>query len=254
MKVFELLDLVNEICPFEDAFNDDKVGLLIGSGSKTISKVVVAHDLEKSTLKYCIENNINTVISYHPATYKQFDNLNEDLMLSKLSLEYYKENINVISVHTAQDVCKDGNGDTLSQIFNLKNIEIFGKTSTGKGVGRIGEILKQDATTLSSLIEKELSTKIVRTNNHYHNQENIQKIAFVPGSGTQFLNEVLGKVDVFITGDVSHHHFLLGDEYNMGFVQLNHVSTEKPGIQSFTNKLSKVLDMDIKYFYNKYYE
>ena len=97
-------------------------------------------------------------------------------------------------------------------------------------------------------------TKIVRTNSQYHNLKNIEKIAFVPGSGTQFLDEILGKTDVFITGDASHHHFLLTDEYNMGFIQLNHISTEKPGMQAFTDKLNKVLKINIKYLYNKYYE
>ena len=77
MKVFDLLDVVNKICPFEDAFDDDKVGLLIGSGANDVSGIVVSHDLEKSTLDYCKENNINTVISYHPATYKKYDDLNE---------------------------------------------------------------------------------------------------------------------------------------------------------------------------------
>ena len=254
MKVFELLDLINEICPLEDAFEDDKVGLLIGSGQNTISGIVVVHDLDNSALQHCKEHNINTVISYHPATYKKFDDLNEDLMFSKLSLDFYKENINVISIHTAQDVCKDGNGDTLSKIFNLTNVGIFGKTTAAKGVGRIGTINKHNANSLNALIEATLSTTIIRTNSYFQKQEDIQTIAFVPGSGTQFLNEVLGKVDVFITVDASHHHFLLSDENNMGFVQLNHISTEKPGMQSFVNKLNKILDLDIKYLYNEYYE
>ena len=218
MKVFDLLDVVNKICPFKDAFDDDKVGLLIGSGTNEVSGIVVSHDLEKSTLDYC------------------------------------KENINVLSIHTAQDVCVGGNGDTLTKIFNLTDVQIFGETSPGKGVGKIGRIKNHDANSLSALIESELSTKIVRTNSHYHKLNNIEKIAFVPGSGTQFLDEILGKTDVFITGDASHHHFLLTDEYNMGFIQLNHISTEKPGMQAFTEKLNKVLEIDIKYLYNKYYE
>ena len=254
MKVFDLLEVVDKICPFEDAFDGDKVGLLIGSGTNDVSGIVVSHDLEKSTLDYCKENNINTVISYHPATYKKFDDLNEDLMLSKLSLEYYKENINVISIHTAQDVCIGGNGDTLTKIFNLTDVQIFGETSPGKGVGKIGSIKNHDANSLSALVENELSTKIVRTNSHYHKLNNIEKIAFVPGSGTQFLDEILGKTDVFITGDAAHHHFLLTDEYDMGFIQLNHISTEKPGMKSFTDKLGKLLEMNIVYLYNKYYE
>lgn len=254
MKVFELLDVVDKICPFEDAFDDDKVGLLVGSGENEISGIVVSHDLEKSTLDYCKENSINTVISYHPATYKKYDDLNEDLMLSKISLEFYKENINIISIHTAQDVCIGGNGDTLIEIFNLTDIQIFGETSPGKGVGKIGRVKNHDANSLSTLIENKLSTKIVRTNSHFPKLKNIEKIAFVPGSGTQFLHEILGKTDVFITGDASHHHLLLTDEHKMGFIQLNHISTEIPGMKSFTEKLGKVLDMNIIYLYNKYYE
>ena len=96
--------------------------------------------------------------------------------------------------------------------------------------------------------------KIVRTNSHFPKLKNIEKIAFVPGSGTQFLHEILGKTDVFITGDASHHHLLLTDENKMGFIQLNHISTEIPGMKSFTEKLGKVLDMNIIYLYNKYYE
>jgi len=175
VKVFDLLDVVNKICPLKDAFDDDKVGLLIGSGTNDVSGIVVSHDLEKSTLDYCKENNINTVISYHPATYKKFDDLNEDLMLSKLSLDYYKENINVISIHTAQDVCIGGNGDTLAKIFNLTDVQIFGETSPGIGVGKIGRIENHDSNSLSALIENELSTKIVRTNSQYHKLKNIEK-------------------------------------------------------------------------------
>ena len=254
MKVFDLLDVVNKICPLKDAFDDDKVGLLIGSGTNDVSGIVVSHDLEKSTLDYCKENNINTVISYHPATYKKFDDLNEDLMLSKLSLDYYKENINVISIHTAQDVCIGGNGDTLAKIFNLTDVQILEKPHQEKELEKLAELENHDSNSLSALIENELSTKIVRTNSQYHKLKNIEKIAFVPGSGTQFLDEILGKTDVFITGDASHHHFLLTDEYNMGFIQLNHISTEKPGMQAFTDKLNKVLKINIKYLYNKYYE
>ena len=62
MKVFDLLEVVDKICPFEDAFDDDKVGLLIGSGTNNVSGIVVSHDLEKSTLDYCKENTFTQLI------------------------------------------------------------------------------------------------------------------------------------------------------------------------------------------------
>lgn len=254
MKVVELIKIVNQICPFEDAFEDDKVSLLIGAGTNTVSGVVVSHDLDEATLKYCIKNKINTVISYHPATYRQFENLNEDLMLSKISLNYYKENINVISIHTAQDVSDHGNADILAGLFNLRNIKNFGLTLNERGVGRIGEIEEKDSDSMQEFVKEKLRTEIIRTNNYFKSQKNINTIALVPGSGTQFLQEILGKVDLFITGDVSHHHFLLADEYEMGIMQLNHISTEKPGMKIFTEKLNKTLKTEIEYLYNEYYE
>ena len=56
MNVDNLLDTIDKICPLEDAFEDDKVGLLIGARANTVSGIVVSHDLDLRTLQYCKEN------------------------------------------------------------------------------------------------------------------------------------------------------------------------------------------------------
>ena len=76
----------------------------------------------------------------------------------------------------------------------------------------------------------------------------------MPGSGTQFLEEIIFKVDVFITGDISHRYLLKGDETHLGLIQVNHLSTEIPGMTKFVNKLGNHLGTKLEYFYNKYYE
>ena len=60
MNVSELIKTVNNITPFELAFEDDKVGLLIGSEENDVSGVLIAHDLENSILEQLDNNNINT--------------------------------------------------------------------------------------------------------------------------------------------------------------------------------------------------
>ena len=60
--------------------------------------------------------------------------------------------------------------------------------------------------------------------------------------------------DVFITGDISHRYLLKGDEMNLGLVQVNHLSTEIPGMKRFVHNLSIELGTKLEYFYNKYYE
>ena len=63
MNVSELLNIVNALVPIEYAFEDDYVGITIGSEHSEVNGIVVGHELEKSLLKYCTDKNINTVIS-----------------------------------------------------------------------------------------------------------------------------------------------------------------------------------------------
>ena len=40
----------------------------------------------------------------------------------------------------------------------------------------------------------------------------------------------------------------------MGVVQVNHISTEIPGMKNFTDKISESLNTKITYLHNEYYE
>ena len=42
---------------------------------------------------------------------------------------------------------------------------------------------------------------------------------------------------LIVTGDISHHHFLLADVSKIGLVQISHISSEIPGIDKFSSEL-----------------
>ena len=52
MKVSELLKIVDGIVPLENAFEDDLVGITIGSEENEVNGIVVAHELDKQLLDY----------------------------------------------------------------------------------------------------------------------------------------------------------------------------------------------------------
>jgi len=256
VKISELIKVINETTPFELAFDDDKVGLLIGSEDNEISEILVAHDLENSVLEHVLNNNINTVISYHPVPMNQ--SLNEEGeyvdKLTGLSLEFEKEKINVITVHTAQDVKNNGNAEALVDLFNITDVKVFANSNENYGAGRIGTIDNISTDEFLKLVEKKLNTKIIRTNNHYGKIDEISKLAILPGSGTQFIDEIITEADVFLTGDISHRYYLLADDNELGLVQVNHISTEIPGMSKFAKEISEELNIRVEYFYNKNYE
>ena len=225
MKLFELLDNVNKIVPLKYAFEDDSVGITIGDNESNVNNIVIGHELDDYLLEYCSDNNVDTVITYHPPPFKKIteEDDSENFLPDSITTSFIDSSINVITIHTAQDVCKDGNADTLVDLFNIKNPKVFAQTVGKYGAGRYGTIDMVSPLELKKLIENKLNTKIIRTNEYFENMAEIGQIAVLPGSGTQFMEEILQISQVFITGDISHRYLLKADEEKMGLIQIGHI-------------------------------
>ena len=256
MKLFELLDNVNKIVPLKYAFEDDSVGITIGDNESNVNNIVIGHELDDYLLEYCSDNNIDTVITYHPPPFKKIieEDDSENFLPDSITTSFLDSSINVITIHTAQDVCKDGNADTLVDLFNIKNPKVFAQTVGKYGAGRYGTIDMVSPLELKKLIENKLNTKIIRTNEYFENMAEIGQIAVLPGSGTQFMEEILDITQVFITGDISHRYLLKADEEKMGLIQIGHISSEIPGMRKFVEKFNKFMELEINYVYKDFYE
>ena len=256
MKLFELLDNVNKIVPLKYAFEDDSVGITIGDKESNVNNIVIGHELDDYLLEYCSDNNVDTVITYHPPPFKKIteEDDSENFLPDSITTSFIDSSINVITIHTAQDVCKDGNADTLVDLFNIKNPKVFAQTVGKYGAGRYGTIDMVSPLELKKLIENKLNTKIIRTNEYFENLADISHIAVLPGSGTQFMEEILEITQVFITGDISHRYLLKADEEKMGLIQIGHISSEIPGMRKFVEKFNKFMELEINYVYKDFYE
>ena len=256
MKLFELLDNVNKIVPLKYAFEDDSVGITIGDNESNVNNIVIGHELDDYLLEYCSDNNVDTVITYHPPPFKKIteEDDSENFLPDSITTSFIDSSINVITIHTAQDVCKDGNADTLVDLFNIKNPKVFAQTVGKYGAGRYGTIDMVSPLELKKLIENKLNTKIIRTNEYFENMPEIGQIAVLPGSGTQFMEEILDISQVFMTGDISHRYLLKADEEKMGLIQIGHISSEIPGMRKFVEKFNKFMELEINYVYKDFYE
>ena len=256
MNVSTLLEHINKLTPLDHAFDDDSVGLVIGDETSKVKNLIVGHELEESLLDHCKNNSVDTVVTYHPPPYKRIidENEVETYIPDPITESFINSSLNVISIHTAQDVCKDGNADTLVELFGMSDVSIFANTIDNFGAGRKGTINKLSPADFKKDVENKLNTKIIRTNEYFNDIKEIQNIAVLPGSGTQFIDEIIDSVDVFITGDISHRYLLKADEARLGLIQVGHISTEIPGMKKFVEKLEKELNLKLNYVYRKYYE
>ena len=248
MNIKGLMEQIETIVPLSNAFFDDKVGLLIGNEREEVTNLIVAHDLTLDLLDHCIDNNINCVIVYHPPIHKPLDFVRYDNPYTEVVARFLYNNISVLSLHTALDVAEGGNADTLADLFDLKEIKKFAYSNENFSAGRIGYIPSISPEDFLTFVEKKLNTKILRTNKYFSEMKSVERVALLPGSGTDFINEVIGEADVYLTGDISHHHFLTADIANLGLVQISHISSEIPGIDKFSTKLATLLNMNLSYY------
>ena len=130
MNVGKLLETVNSLVPLNYAFDDDFVGLTVGSEDSEVKGVAVAHELENSILDYSTNNNINTLITYHPPPLKKIlkDDGTEAFEDDLLTAKCRESGFNIITIHTAQDVCNGGNADSLVDLFGITDTKVFART------------------------------------------------------------------------------------------------------------------------------
>ena len=247
MDINDLIQNIQKIVPFENAFEGDNVGLILGSEKEEVQNIIVAHDLTLELLEHCLKQKINCVIVYHPPIHNSLDFVRFDNPYTEVVAKFIFNNISVISLHTALDASPGGNADVLSELFEIDEITKFAYTNESNAAGRIGKIKEILPTNFLTEIENVLNTKVLRTNKYFTELKKINTIALLPGSGTDFLNEVINKADVYVTGDVSHHHFLLADVSKIGLIQISHIASEIPGIDKFCTNLAELIKINLTY-------
>ena len=72
---------------------------MIGDESNKVENLTVGHELEESLLEYCKNNNIDTVVTYHPPPYKRIidENEVETYLPDPITESFVDSSINVIS-------------------------------------------------------------------------------------------------------------------------------------------------------------
>lgn len=76
----------------------------------------------------------------------------------------------------------------------------------------------------------------------------IHSIAVISGSGDHFFKEAVAKgIDLFITGEFDHPMYLQARDYKKNVLMLGHYESERYGVQSIGDYLSKKLSLEFTF-------
>lgn len=125
MKVKEVVKIIAEIIPPEQAEEYDNVGLLCGNTERNVSGILICHDALEKTIDEAILKNINFIISFHPIIFNGLKKITGSTYVEKAILKAIENKIAIYVVHTALDNDYFGVNFKICETLNLKNQKIL---------------------------------------------------------------------------------------------------------------------------------
>lgn len=236
----------------------DNTGLLINCSvpednnntvPTTKPKVLLTVDLTNAVAKEAITHGCNLIIAYHPFIFPSWKFLDPDRNTQHRSaIQLIQNSISVYSPHTAMDAAKGGINDWMAlglvkndftAISSIVSIEKCSSVPGDDSIGYGRVVTLNQPLNLAKLIENIKEScgishlQIASPFGDASHYNNVKKIALCAGSGSGVFKALNGwdDIDVFYTGEMSHHDLLKMKEMGKTCIVCNHTNTERGYLQ-----------------------
>lgn len=235
--VKEIYDYINSFAPFSTQEAWDNSGLLLGDPEKQVKTVAVALDATLETVKAAKKAGAQLLVTHHPVIFSPL----KKITAGSVVYELLTGGISVISAHTCWDCAAGGVNDTLAELLGFSNPQPLALEETAVPMARLVETDPMSGEELAQRVKEKLGCHLRLADAG----KPITKIALCGGSASSLVYEAIGKVDAFITGDLSHHVFIDAADSSMTVIAAGHFETEMPSMKPFEQRLKeKFEDID----------
>lgn len=228
--VKQIYDFINSLAPFCTQESWDNSGLLLGNPEREVSKVSLALDATAKTVAAAKKNGAELMITHHPVIFSPV----KKVLAGSVIYELLSNSISAISAHTCLDSAQGGVNDTLAELLGLEDIEPLELDGTDVPLvrkGRLPHTMSGDE--LASLVKEKLGCNLRLADAG----RPINTVAVCGGSLSSLTYELIGKVDAFVTGDLTHHYFIDAADSGLTAIAAGHFETENPVMQVLKAKL-----------------
>ena len=194
--------------PLANAESWDAPGLVAGSLTKQVKKVLLTVDVTDDVVAEAITGEFDLILAHHPFLMRGVTGLAEQSAKGNVISALIKHNIALYSAHTNADGSATGTSATLTKAIGLTQVRSFdavgnaGETASGR-IGSIGGLTLGDiAARLAAALPQTASG--VRVSGSF--EQSISTVALAAGAGDSFADAAykLG-AELFISSDLRHH-------------------------------------------------
>ncbi len=229
MKLYEIIEKIEEKIPLHYACEWDNVGLILGRRDSEITKVMTALDLDIDVAEKAKQEGAQLIVTHHPIMFSKINKINDDTPEGRCILFMIENGIALYSAHTNLDCAKGGTNDFLANLYGLENISVFETTYTDENGADYG--LCREGTLKTPMKLKELAMsikeKLGADSISYIGDDNkiIKTVSICSGGGGSMISDKI-RSDVYITGDVKYSNARDAAALGLAVIIAPHYNTE----------------------------
>jgi dinuclear metal center YbgI/SA1388 family protein len=203
----ELLETLDEFWPLAGADEWDAPGLVCGSLSSRISRILLTVDVTDEVVEEAIAGGFDLVIAHHPLLLRGVKTVAEVSSKGSILAKAIRANLSIYAAHTNADIVPRGVSAALASAFGLVNTRPLVETGAQTGHGRVGALevetsLGEFAKALARVLPS--SATGVRVAGSFETR--IRTVAVCGGAGDSFIEGAYDSgADVYVTSDLRHH-------------------------------------------------
>ena len=208
--VADILNFIETLAPRTMKMEWDNVGLLCGSKSAEVTKVLVALDPFEGVCQEAVE-------------------------IGRSIMRLCRHGISAINAHTNLDQAPGGVNDVLAAKLGLENVEIV-NPKDGIGLMRCGDVAEQSLENFLALVKECLGCDGLR---YVCGSKTVHKVAVGGGSCAGGMLEAKSAgCDTFVTADIKYNQFWDAYDLGMNLIDAGHFHTENPVVAVLADKIA----------------
>ena len=239
--VSDILNFVETLAPRSMAMDWDNVGLLCGSRSTPVTKVLVALDPFEHVCKEAADWDAEVIVTHHPIIFERLANVTDETAIGRGLMTLIRSGISAINAHTNLDQAPGGVNDILTKKLALVNVEVInpcGTTETGEpwGLLRMGDVEEQSLETFLGAVKENLGCEGLR---YVDGGKPVRKVAVGGGAcGGGMMEALRAGCDTFVTSDIKYNQFWDARDIGLNVIDAGHFHTENPVVAVLAEKIA----------------
>lgn len=239
--VADILKYVETLAPKSMKMDWDNVGLLCGSRTTTVTKVLVALDPFAHICQEAADWGAELIVTHHPLIFQALKAITDDTSIGRGILTLCRHGICAINAHTNLDCAPGGVNDVLAQKLGLQNIQVIdpsGVDANGNewGLLRCGEVEEQHLDQFLPTVKQQLGCLGLR---YVNGGKDVRKVAVGGGScASEMLDALHAGCDTFVTADVKYNQFWDARDLGLNLIDAGHFHTENPVVAVLAEKIA----------------